>query len=46
MLVILLWRANLGDFTARRHAAVQVGAWFWYFVSAVWVVLFTALYLV
>jgi heme/copper-type cytochrome/quinol oxidase subunit 3 len=46
MLVILLWRANLGDFTARWHAAVQVGAWFWYFVSAVWVVLFTALYLV
>ena len=46
MLAFLLWQASLGDFSARRHAAIQVGAWFWYFVTAVWVVLFTALYLV
>lgn len=46
ILAFLLWQANLGDFSARRHTAVQVGAWFWYFVTAVWVVLFTALYLV
>jgi heme/copper-type cytochrome/quinol oxidase subunit 3 len=46
ILAFLLWQAALGDFSARRHTAVQVGAWFWYFVTAVWVVLFTALYLV
>ncbi len=46
ILAFLLWQAGLGDFSARRHAAVQVGAWFWYFVTAVWVILFTALYLV
>ena len=46
VLAFLLWQASLGDFSARRHAAIQVGAWFWYFVTAVWVILFTALYLV
>ncbi len=46
MLVLLLWRTFLGDFTARRHIAIQIGAWFWYFIVAVWVVLFSALYLV
>ena len=25
-----------GDFSAHRHIAVQVSAWFWYFVTAVW----------
>jgi len=37
-------RARLGDFTALRHDAIQVGAWFWYYVTAVWVVLFIVLY--
>jgi len=46
MLALLVWRAFLGDFTARRHTAIQVGAWFWYFIVAVWVVLFSSLYLV
>ena len=46
MLVAVLWRNALGDFNVRRHVAVQIGTWFWYFVTAVWVVLFTALYLV
>jgi cytochrome c oxidase subunit 3 len=45
MLVLLLWRTFQGDFTARRYIAIQVGAWFWYFIVAVWVVLFSALYL-
>ena len=39
-------RARLGDFTARRHTAVKVGAWFWYYVTGVWVVLFVGLYIV
>ncbi len=38
-------RAWLGDFTARRHTAVKAGAWFWYYVTGVWVVLFVGLYL-
>jgi cytochrome c oxidase subunit 3 len=37
-------RTQLGDFSARRHTAVKVGTWFWYYVTAVWVVLFTGLY--
>jgi cytochrome c oxidase subunit 3 len=39
-------RAQLGDFSARQHTAVEVGTWFWYYVTGVWLVLFTALYLV
>jgi cytochrome c oxidase subunit 3 len=38
-------RARLGDFTARRHTAVKVGTWFWYYVTGVWVVLFVGLYI-
>ena len=39
-----LWRANLGDFSAAKHEAVELGTLFWYYVAAVWVVLFAALY--
>ncbi|PWB70835.1 MAG: hypothetical protein C3F07_15835 [Anaerolineales bacterium] len=39
-------RASLGDFSASRHEAVELGVWFWYYVAAVWLVLFVALYLV
>ena len=45
-LALNLMRANLGDFTAGQHEAVELGAWFWYYVTAVWAVLFVALYLV
>jgi heme/copper-type cytochrome/quinol oxidase subunit 3 len=38
-------RARLGDFTARRHTAVKVGTWFWYYVTDLWVVLFAGLYI-
>jgi len=38
-------RANLGDFSARQYETVELGNWFWYYVVAVWVVLFVALYL-
>ncbi len=46
ILTLNLARAQAGDFTARRHVAVTAGAWFWYFVVAVWIVLFIVLYLV
>jgi cytochrome c oxidase subunit 3 len=39
-------RTRLGDFSARRHVAITMGTWFWYFVAAVWVILFTVLYLI
>jgi heme/copper-type cytochrome/quinol oxidase subunit 3 len=45
-LALNLMRARLGDFTASRYEAVELGNWFWYYVTAVWVVLFVALYLV
>jgi heme/copper-type cytochrome/quinol oxidase subunit 3 len=41
-----LARAQAGDFTARRHVAITAGTWFWYFVVAVWLVLFTILYII
>mgnify|MGYP000916649847 FL=1 len=46
MLALIAMRARLGDFTPRRHTAVEVGAWFWYYVAGVWAVLFTILYLI
>jgi cytochrome c oxidase subunit 3 len=44
-LALNLARARLGDFSASRHEAVDLGTRFWYYVTAVWLVLFTALYL-
>jgi cytochrome c oxidase subunit 3 len=46
LLGLNLARARLGDFTAYRHIAIAIGTWFWYFVTAVWVVLFCVLYLI
>lgn len=45
-LALNLMRAYLGDFSAEQYEAVEVGNWFWYYVTAVWAVLFAALYLV
>jgi len=45
-LALNLMRANLGDFSVEQHEAVELGSWFWYYVTAVWVVLFVALYLI
>jgi len=41
-----LMRAILVDFSASRHEAVELGNWFWYYVTAVWGVLLVALYLI
>jgi cytochrome c oxidase subunit 3 len=46
VLALVLIRTRLGDFTLRKHVAVDIGVWFWFYVVAVWVVLFSALYLV
>jgi cytochrome c oxidase subunit III len=45
-MVIVLIRALLGQFTARRRAAVQACALYWYFIAAVWVVVLGVLYVV
>ena len=45
-LALNLIRANLGDFSAERHEAVELGNWFWYYVTVVWAVLFVALYII
>jgi len=45
-LLINLVRSRLGDFSPSRCEAVELGTWFWYYVAAVWVVLFVALYLI
>jgi heme/copper-type cytochrome/quinol oxidase subunit 3 len=46
ILALVLARAQGGDFSKRRHTAVDIGTWFWYYVVAVWVVIFSVLYLV
>jgi cytochrome c oxidase subunit 3 len=44
-LIVCLVRAARGDFTAKKHFAVQSAEMYWHFVDVVWVVLFTVLYL-
>ncbi|MEO8607907.1 MAG: cytochrome c oxidase subunit 3 [Chloroflexota bacterium] len=46
VLIITYSRAKRGDFTAKHFTSVQMGAWFWYYVAAVWCILFVALFLV
>jgi len=45
-LILNYVRANLGDFSAERYETVELGTLFWYYVTAVWFVLFGALYLI
>jgi cytochrome c oxidase subunit 3 len=39
-------RAHLGDFNSRQYDAIIVGTWFWFYVAAVWLILFMVLYVV
>jgi len=45
-IVINIVRTHLGDFTSRHFDPIELGTWFWYYVLAVWVILFVALYLI
>jgi len=45
-LILNMIRARLGDFSANNHEAVILGNWFWYYVVAIWIILFMALYLI
>jgi cytochrome c oxidase subunit III len=44
-LLVLLLRARAGAFSADHAFPVQAGTLYWHFVDAVWIVLFTTLYL-
>jgi len=44
-LAINFIRARLGDFSSTRYNVIELSTWFWYYVTAVWIVLFAALYL-
>lgn len=44
-LLLVFIRSRMGDFSASRHDVVELATWFWYYVAAVWIVLFAALYI-
>ncbi len=44
-LIVCMVRAARGDFTAKKHFAVQAAEMYWHFVDVVWIVLFSVLYL-
>jgi cytochrome c oxidase subunit 3 len=44
-LFIVYLRSLRGDFTAKKHFAVEAAEMYWHFVDIVWVVVFTTVYL-
>ena len=44
-LLICLIRSMRGDFTAKKHFAVEAGEMYWHFVDGVWIIVFTTVYL-
>jgi heme/copper-type cytochrome/quinol oxidase subunit 3 len=44
MLIVLI-RSLRGDFTARKHFAVQAAEMYWHFVDIVWIIVFSMIYL-
>jgi cytochrome c oxidase subunit 3 len=45
MLLALTWWSALGYFNARRFAHIHIGALYWHFVDAVWLVVFFTFYI-
>jgi cytochrome c oxidase subunit 3 len=45
MLALLFVWAGLGYFSRERHAPLTIGAIYWHFVDAIWLVVFATLYL-
>ena len=45
MLCVVLIKAFQGKFSAERHVTVQVVGMYWHFVDAVWIFVFSSLYL-
>src|SRR5919197_852216 len=46
MNTIVLFRTLKGQFSARRHLAVEAASIYWHFVDVVWIGLFTTIYIV
>jgi len=44
-LLVCLIRALRGDFTAKKHFAVEAGEMYWHFVDGVWIFVFSIVYL-
>ena len=44
-LLIVVWQARKGRFSQRRHVGVEICNMYWYYVGALWVVLFVLVYL-
>jgi heme/copper-type cytochrome/quinol oxidase subunit 3 len=44
MLLALTWWSALGYFNARRFAHIHIGALYWHFVDAVWLLVFLTFY--
>ena len=45
-LIIVFVRSLKGQFNEKRHLAPQAAAMYWHFVDAIWVIVFTLLYIV
>jgi cytochrome c oxidase subunit 3 len=45
MLGVVVYRGMAGQFSGRHHDMVEATSWYWHFVDAVWILLFTILYL-
>jgi cytochrome c oxidase subunit III len=43
-LLVCLFRALKGHFTAKQHFGFEAAAWYWHFVDVVWLFLFAAIY--
>lgn len=46
ILAVLLFRGLKGRFSQERHLAVEVGGLYWHFVDAVWIGVFTTLFVI
>jgi cytochrome c oxidase subunit III len=44
-LLAVLWQATRGRFSSRRHVGIEICGMYWYYVGALWVVLFVLVYL-
>ena len=44
-LVVCLFRAMAGHFTAEQHFGFEAAAWYWHFVDVVWIFLFFCIYI-
>jgi cytochrome c oxidase subunit III len=43
-LLVCLFRAMAGHFTAKQHFGFEAAAWYWHFVDVVWLLLFFCIY--